>query len=72
MAEFYKNLWQNKLSKLEALRQAHPTMIHAYRRRVSTGPAGQVEERQGAPARGEADQVPPVYWAGFVLSGDWR
>ena len=68
MEEFYKNLWQNKLPKLEALRQAQLTMIKAYKQRVPGSPAS----RKNAAASGETDQLPPVYWAGFVLSGDWR
>ena len=72
MAEFYKNLWNNKLPKLEALRQAQLTMIKEYKDRVPGGPAGRIEDRKDALASGETDQLPPVYWAGFVLSGDWR
>jgi CHAT domain-containing protein/tetratricopeptide (TPR) repeat protein len=72
MAEFYKNLWEHKLPKLEALRQAQLTMIKAYRHRVPGRPASRVEDRTGAVQSGETDQLPPVYWAGFVLSGDWR
>ena len=64
--------WQKKLPKLEALRQAQLSMIKKYRLRAPGGPSGRVDDRKGAPADGEADQLPPVYLAGFVLSGDWR
>jgi CHAT domain-containing protein len=79
MVEFYANLWQKKLGKLEALRQAQLTMLAGYdpksgalrgawaKTRVVPGeppPAG-----QAAPAKGP---LPPFYWAAFVLSGDWR
>ena len=30
MVEFYKNLWEKKLGKLEALRQAQLTMLREY------------------------------------------
>ena len=72
MAELYKNLWEKKLPKLEALRQAQLTMIREYRLRVPSRSAGGVEDRTGAVASAEPDQLPPVFWAGFVLSGDWR
>ncbi len=48
MAEFYKNLWGNKLPKLEALRQAQLTMIKAYRRHAPGGPASAAKDPTGA------------------------
>jgi CHAT domain-containing protein len=62
MIAFYKALWDSKrpLSKIEALRQAQLTMLRQGRKR-------------GWVAEGEEDgAVPPMYWAGFILSGDWR
>jgi CHAT domain-containing protein len=72
MAELYKNLWKKKLPRLESLRQAQLTMIREYRRRGPRGSASRVADRTGAVASGETDQLPPVFWAAFVLSGDWR
>lgn len=70
MTEFYRNLWQKKLGKLAALRQAQLRMLHEYdpkqKKFVSRGldiPA----DNPAGPERGS-----PFYWAGFVLSGDWR
>jgi CHAT domain-containing protein len=81
MAEFYRNLWHKKLGKLEALRQAQMTVLRRYDpkggklRGSATRPQAvnpeelrQARERAGEPA----PSVPPFYWAGFVLSGDWR
>jgi uncharacterized protein (TIGR02996 family) len=61
MVSFYKGLWDNKkpLSKVEALRQAQLAMLSEGRKR-------------GWVADGEEGRAPPYYWAGFVLSGDWR
>ena len=72
MAEFYKNLWEKRLPTLEALQQAQLTMIKSYRLREQGGPAGQVADRPGAVGKPEGNQLSPVYWADFVISGDWR
>jgi CHAT domain-containing protein len=77
MSEFYANLWQKKLSKLEALRQAQlavlndPGRISAQRNRLSQELAkrGLRLKSQPLPASGRA---PPVLWAAFVLNGDIR
>ena len=72
MVEFYKNLWQKRLPRLESLRQAQLAMINEYRSRGSGKSSGRVADQRKADENGGADQLPPVFWAGFVLSGDWR
>ena len=72
MAQFYKNLWEKKLPKLEALRQAQLTMLREYGFREPGGAPVRVKERNGAVTSGEIRRLPPVFWAGFVISGDWR
>jgi CHAT domain-containing protein len=87
--EFYRNLWQQKMGKLEALRAAQLAMLHRYdlgtdRLRADAtaqntrgpGPTVKVDPKKFAsapdvrePAR---SPLPPYFWAGFVLSGDWR
>lgn len=80
MTEFYRNLWEKKLSKLEALRQAQLKMLTGYDPRQGKLRAGMtqrpidekaIEEARAALKPGET-LVPPFYWAAFVLSGDWR
>lgn len=67
MTEFYTNLWEKKLPKLEALRQAQLAMLHQYDpRHKRFVPRG--ERRVGQPA----PDASPSYWAAFMLSGDWR
>jgi CHAT domain-containing protein len=63
MIDFYDNLWNKKLSKIEALRQAQLTML---REGIHRGL--KLEDNQ-QPAD---NRLPPYYWAAFVLSGDWR
>ena len=63
MQRFYENLWEKKLPKLEALREAQLWML---RDRSNRG----LLFVDAAPAQDEP--LPPYYWAAFVLSGDWR
>jgi CHAT domain-containing protein len=80
MVEFYKNLWEKKLGKLEALRQAQLSVLHGYDRttgqlrgpdfsRTESLPTGSATKK---PASDAHEPLPPAYWAAFVLSGDWR
>jgi CHAT domain-containing protein len=75
MDHFYENLWHKKLPRLEALRQAQLWLLKAGPKR---GPGKErpadpkaLAEAKPEPAAG-AGKAPPFYWAGFVLSGDWR
>jgi CHAT domain-containing protein len=77
MIEFYKNLWEKRLGRLESLRQAQLTMIRNYdtqtgrlRQAGGTGPEAPASDAENVPKEGKP--VRPFYWAGFVLSGDWR
>jgi CHAT domain-containing protein len=75
MERFYRNRWQEKMTKLDALREAqlwmltHPAEVRAGGadedrgdRRRTTNP---VDERA-------ANRLSPQFWAAFQLSGDWR
>jgi CHAT domain-containing protein len=70
MGEFYRVAWdtENIVSRAEALRQAQLSLLKAGKRRgikpkaVPLNPGEKIEEAR----------LPPVYWAAFVLSGDWR
>ncbi len=82
MTLFYRNLWQEKLPPLEALRQAqlalyhHPERIGELARgrgvefdnlvRLPTDPANKAKESRSV------GKAPPKLWAGFVLSGTGR
>jgi CHAT domain-containing protein len=64
MVSFYQALWDKKkpLSKIEALRRAQLKMLREGRK-LGWVPEGDDEDDRRAP---------PLYWAAFVLSGDWR
>jgi CHAT domain-containing protein len=63
MVELYRNLWERKLPKIEALRQAQLAMLRGTLYRPDL-----VGKTETAPSR----VLTPYYWAAFVLSGDWR
>ncbi|MGA2621829.1 MAG: tetratricopeptide repeat protein [Thermoguttaceae bacterium] len=73
MIEFYKNLWEKKLGKLEALRQAQLAMLREYapKEGMLRGPSGFSPVPPDALAKAH-EPLSPFYWAAFVLSGDWR
>ncbi|HBN76250.1 MAG TPA: hypothetical protein DD473_10620 [Planctomycetaceae bacterium] len=60
MVEFYKNLWERKLGRLESLRQAQIAMLR--------GKLHQVASRNDEI---KTNSIPPRFWAAFVLSGEW-
>jgi CHAT domain-containing protein len=75
MARFYGNLWEKKMSKLDALREAqlwmlnHPEAVAGHERgQVVDFPNTRVKDIPSAVAA----RTSPRFWAGFVLSGDWR
>ena len=81
MTEFYKNLWEKKLPRIEALRHAQLTMLYGYDPKTKSlrgaGETVNVDPKKLArlPQGGQnvpSQRTPPSYWAAFVLSGDWR
>ena len=80
MAAFYTNLWQKKLSPLESLRQAQLAMLHGSGHQAGRLRAPDFSQTTELSAGGVAEKpatagrtaLSPVYWAAFVLSGDWR
>jgi CHAT domain-containing protein/Tfp pilus assembly protein PilF len=77
MVRFYENLWQKEMGKLEALREAQLWMLEhgaeqpEMRREIAA--RGLKEFAGDVEASGAKDkQLPPYYWAAWVLSGDWK
>jgi CHAT domain-containing protein len=66
MSEFYRAAWDTKtiISRAEALRRAQLSILKEGKRR------GLAKKGKKLP-KGET-RLPPLYWAAFVLSGDWR
>ena len=80
MEEFYTNLWERRLPRIEALRQAQITLLRRHdtrqQRLVRGGEIDRPETPVVAPRKGDvrppAPMSPPRYWAAFTLSGEWR
>jgi CHAT domain-containing protein/tetratricopeptide (TPR) repeat protein len=70
MTRFHRNLWEKKMTKLEALREAQIWMIQEGLKHPELGLRG--GRQRPDPKSHERDPVSPFYWAAFVLSGDWR
>jgi len=73
MQRFYENLWDRKLGKLEALREAQLWMMKDQSALAAGNPAD--KSARGAEVIKDipsSARLPPLYWAAFVLSGDWR
>lgn len=69
MERFYLNLWEKKLSRQEALREAQLWML----REGKSHPGVQRGlTLLDVPAPDDSGRLPPYYWAAFSLSGDWR
>lgn len=68
MERFYENLWIRRLPRVEALRDAQLQML------TEGGARGPDKVAQPLVAGGarENPRKPPHFWAGFILSGDWR
>ena len=78
MTEFYTNLWQKKMSKLDALREAQLAMLRGYNPQTGGLPRGlgsksvPLDPNKKAESASTAKRLDPRYWAAFQLSGDWR
>src|SRR5215468_10623103 len=70
MAEFYRAAWNEKspVSRAEALRQAQIALL---RGTIAGGKLRGLGKTPDKLPKGET-RLPPLYWAAFVLSGDWR
>jgi CHAT domain-containing protein len=74
MVQFYEHLWNRKLPKAEALRQAQIAMLQgniALPPGVLRGADPIVDPADGAATTPDG-RLPPFYWAAFALSGDGR
>jgi CHAT domain-containing protein len=79
MEEFYRDLLEKKLPKLEALRQAQIFVLHNPQRvrdrekELQRGPGAKPGPLpEGGKIEEPSAQSSPAWWAAFVLSGDFR
>jgi CHAT domain-containing protein len=81
MERFYKNLWQEKMSKIDALREAQLWMLRHPKELEEMGVTGAATRGLGSTSKevdptrevnGTVERTDPFFWAAFQLSGDWR
>ena len=72
MQKFYENFWQQKMSRLDALREAQLWLLNHPDAALGTDEARGDSRLRTEPKSGNSRRLPPQYWAAFVLSGDWR
>jgi CHAT domain-containing protein len=70
MAEFYRNLWARHRGRLDSLRAAQLALLRGTLPATAAPDRGVGALVPNVPAT--PGRLPPAYWAGFVLSGDWR
>jgi CHAT domain-containing protein len=73
MSAFYQTAWDEKtvVSKAEALRKAQLAVMYGTVKDGKFRGPGKVPEEL-PPGTKPSPRLPPLYWAAFVLSGDWR
>jgi CHAT domain-containing protein/Tfp pilus assembly protein PilF len=78
MENFYRNLWQEKMAKVDALREAQLRMLNRMAK-VELGPdrgkivtLSDAEIQQVARPKPSGKRMHPRYWAGFSVSGLWE
>jgi CHAT domain-containing protein len=70
MTRFHRNLWERRMGKSEALREAQLWMIEEGWKHPGLELRGGLVRPD--PRRKDGSTASPFYWAAFVLSGDWR
>jgi CHAT domain-containing protein len=72
MVEFHRNLWEKRLGKLEALRQAQIKMIDQYDPKNQTMRDRGIKLLKPTEDSQTDKRLSPYFWAAFTISGDWR
>lgn len=72
MERFYRNLWEEQMSGLEALREAQLWMLKNTEGPKSPDKVRDMEDVDDASSFSLISRTSPLYWAAFQLSGDWR
>ena len=81
MRRFYDNLWQKKMSKVDALHEAQLWILRNPKELEAKGVRGVTTRGLGTSSqRVDPADIPPIldsftdpyFWAAFQLSGDWR
>jgi CHAT domain-containing protein/Tfp pilus assembly protein PilF len=71
MARFYANLWRKGMPKAEALREAQ-LFVLSHGARHPELVRGMALASGTSTLKPKGGRLPPLHWAAWVLSGDWR
>ncbi|MCY3681729.1 MAG: CHAT domain-containing protein [Gemmatimonadetes bacterium] len=72
MERFYRNLWEEQMAGLEALREAQLWMLKNTEGLKSSDEMRDMEDVDDFTTFSLISRTSPFYWAAFQLSGDWR
>jgi CHAT domain-containing protein len=75
MHSFYRRLWMDGVTPLDALRQSQLDLLRNYRYdygRLELVPRGGAGRQPLAKRPTKSPSLPLAFWGAFVISGDWR
>ncbi|MCM2373462.1 CHAT domain-containing protein [Aporhodopirellula aestuarii] len=72
MERFYANLWERKMGKAAALREAQLWILNDHRSVEDVDSSRGLTAIDEQTERSVPKRLPPYHWAAFTLSGDWR
>ena len=72
MTRYYENIWEKKMGKLEALREAQLWMLKEGKKRGIDAETVDTKDVPKPAVVETGNRMPPLYWGAWVLSGAWN
>ena len=72
MTRYYENIWEKKMGKLEALREAQLWMLKEGKKRGIDAETVDTKDAPKPAVVETGNRMPPLYWGAWVLSGAWN